>query len=165
MPYLTGGFGDISAASGCFLNMTMDTDQAVLWRAVLEAIAYDYIGVTDVYRAAGVDLNRIVVTEGGSRSDLWNQIKADMLNCRVTTLKTAQGAVMTNAATAAYAIGDIPDLQEAFEANLIENKSFVPDLKRTAFYRKIYERKTKLVREEMRTAFAALEEMRHVKEE
>ena len=61
--------------------------------------------------------------------------------------------------------GDIPDLQEAFEANLIENKSFVPDLKRTAFYRKIYERKTKLVREEMRTAFAALEEMRHVKEE
>lgn len=165
LPYLTGGFGDISAASGCFLNMTMDTDQAVLWRAVLEAIAYDYIGVTDVYRAAGVDLNRIVVTEGGSRSDLWNQIKADMLNCRVTTLKTAQGAVMTNAATAAYAIGDIPDLQEAFEANLIENKSFVPDLKRTAFYRKIYERKTKWVREEMRTSFAALEEMRHVKEE
>ena len=47
----------------------------------------------------------------------------------------------------------------------IENKSFVPDLKRTAFYRKIYERKTKLVREEMRTAFAALEEMRQVKEE
>ena len=71
---------------------------------------------------------------------------------------------MTNAATAAYAIGDIPDLQAAFEANLTENKSFVPDPKRTAFYRKIYERKTKLVREEMRSAFAALEEIRQMEE-
>ncbi len=77
-------------------------------------------------------------------------------------MKNAQGAVMTNAATAAYAIGDIPDLQAAFETNLKEDKSFVPDPKRAAYYRKIYERKTKLVREEMRAAFVALEEIRQV---
>lgn len=164
LPYLTGGFGEISAASGCFLNMTMDTDQAVLWRAVLEAIAYDYIGVTDIYRAAGVDLNHIIVTEGGSRSDLWNQIKADMLNCRVTTLKTAKGAVMTNAATAAYAVGDISDLRAAFEANLTEKQSFIPNPKYTTFYRKIYERKTKLVRKDLQAAFVALEQIQNLDE-
>ena len=80
LPYLTGGYGDFANASGAFLNMTMDTNQEVLWRAVLEAIGYDYISVTDVYRAGGVSLDKITVTEGGSRSDLWNQIKADMLN-------------------------------------------------------------------------------------
>ena len=46
--------------------------------------------------------------------------------------------------------------------NLKEDKSFVPDPKRAAYYRKIYERKTKLVREEMRAAFVALEEIRQV---
>ena len=85
----------------------MDTNQEVLWRAVLEAIGYDYISVTDVYRAGGVSLDKITVTEGGSRSDLWNQIKADMLNSTVTTLKKAGGAVMTNVVVAAYAVGDI----------------------------------------------------------
>lgn len=50
LPYLTGGMGEIANACGCFLNMTLDTDQAVLWRAVLEAIGYDYMEITDIYR-------------------------------------------------------------------------------------------------------------------
>lgn len=84
--------------------------------AVLEAIGYDYISVTDVYRAGGVSLDKITVTEGGSRSDLWNQIKADMLNSTVTTLKKAGGAVMTNVVVAAYAVGDIDNLKDSFNS-------------------------------------------------
>lgn len=53
LPYLTGGINDIPDAVGCFLNMTMDTDQATLWHAVLEAIGYDYMEITDLYRSAG----------------------------------------------------------------------------------------------------------------
>ena len=49
LPYLTGGINDIPDAVGCFLNMTMDTDQATLWHAVLEAIGYDYMEITDLY--------------------------------------------------------------------------------------------------------------------
>ena len=55
LPYLTGGINDIPDAVGCFLNMTMDTDQATLWHAVLEAIGYDYMEITDLYRSAGID--------------------------------------------------------------------------------------------------------------
>ena len=56
--------------------MTRDDDRFVQWRAVLEAIGYDYMEITDTSRAAGVPLTRITVTEGGSRDSLWNQIKA-----------------------------------------------------------------------------------------
>src|SRR3712207_9169702 len=38
LPYLTGGNTDCVDACGCFLNMTMDSDQATLWKSVLEAI-------------------------------------------------------------------------------------------------------------------------------
>ena len=113
LPYLTGGYGDFSNAMGAFLNVTMDTDQYVMWRAVLEAIGYDYIGVTDVYRGAGVNLDTITVTEGGSRSDLWNQIKADMLNSKVKTLKKAGGAVMTSAPMRAHSATWFADRIEA----------------------------------------------------
>ncbi|KIR01989.1 Xylulose kinase [Lachnospiraceae bacterium TWA4] len=122
IPYLTGGFNELKDASGAFLNLTMDTEQGVLWRAVLEAIGYDYMGITDICKKAGMDLEQITITEGGSRSEVWNQIKADMENRKMVTLQTAQGAVMTNAATAAFAVGDINDLQKAFEDSLVVKK-------------------------------------------
>ncbi len=51
--------------------MTMDTDQGVQWRAVLEAIGYDYMSVTDIYKKAGVPLEFMTITEGGSNSEVW----------------------------------------------------------------------------------------------
>ncbi|MDO4556382.1 MAG: FGGY-family carbohydrate kinase [Lachnospiraceae bacterium] len=163
LPYLTGGYGDISNASGCFLNMTMDTDQKVLWRAVLEAIGYDYIGVTDIYRKAGVNLDRITITEGGSRSDLWNQIKADMLNSDVVTLKNAGGAVMTNVVVAAFAMGDVENLQDSFNSWLETKKVYHPNPKNTSYYRKIYDMRNELVRKQMKTSFDLLKQIRDEK--
>ena len=163
LPYLTGGYGDFANASGAFLNMTMDTNQEVLWRAVLEAIGYDYISVTDVYRAGGVSLDKITVTEGGSRSDLWNQIKADMLNSTVTTLKKAGGAVMTNVVVAAYAVGDIDNLKDSFNSWLEVKKVYTPDPENTKYYRSIYNMQNKLVREDMKPTFDMLERIREYK--
>ena len=159
LPYLTGGIGELSEATGGFLNMTMDTDQAVLWRSVLEAIGYDYIGVTDLYRKAGLSLERITVTEGGSRSALWNQIKADMMGSSVITLKTAEGAVMTNAAAAAYAVGDVTDLKQVFERNLDIRREFAPRAEKTEFYRKMYQMRKSLMSDHMKQVFSALHKM------
>lgn len=159
LPYLTGGVGELSEATGGFLNMTMDTDQAVLWRAVLEAIGYDYIGVTDIYRKAGLSLDRITVTEGGSRSALWNQIKADMMDSRVVTLKTAEGAVMTDAAAAAYAVGDVEDLKEVFRKNLDIRRGFSPRREKTEFYRNMYELRKSLMTDHMKQVFSVLHKM------
>jgi len=163
LPYLTGGFGDISNACACFLNLSMDSDQGVLWRAVLEAIGYDYIGVTDIYKKAGVALDVITVTEGGSHSAVWNQIKADMIDSTVVTLKTAQGAVMTDAATAAYAVGDIDDLKAVFEKNLVIKDVFKPQRRNTEYYRKVYELKSTLVDEDMKKAFEKINAMVKIK--
>lgn len=156
LPYLTGGFGENTQASACFLNMSMDTDQGVLWRAVLEAIGYDYMGVTDIYKKAGANLDVITVTEGGSKSRIWNQMKADMMDCQVVTLKTAEGAVLTDAATAAYAVGDIKDLKAVFEKNLEIKEVYKPDPENTSYYRKVYQLQKELVRKDMRAAFESL---------
>ncbi len=160
LPYLTGGNNDIPDACGCFMNITMDTDQKVLWRSVLEAIGYDYIGVTDIYRKAGVDLNQITITEGGSRSSLWNQIKSDMLNTNVKTLKNAGGAVMTNILTAAYAVGDITDLKEKLSSLLETKNTYTPHKKNTEYYRKIYTLRKKMIHQDMNEVFKTLKDIR-----
>ncbi len=165
LPYLSGGFKEAANASGCFLNMTLDTDQAVLWRAVLEAIGYDYMEMGDSYRASGVDFKKITITEGGSRSDLWNQIKADMLDAEVVTLKKAGGAVMTNVITAAYAVGDIDNLEDFWDKWLEVKKIYKPNPENTKLYRSIYEKQKKLVREDMKPAFDALKVIRGITNE
>lgn len=162
LPYLTGGVGEFSKASAGFLNMTMDTDQAVMWRAVLEAICYDYKGVTDIFRKAGVDLDVITVTEGGSRSALWNQMKADMLHANIRTLKTAEGAVLTNAATAAYAVGDIDDLKAVFEKNLVVKDNYTPDAESESYYEKVYEYQKKITRKDMQEVYSCLHKISEI---
>lgn len=162
LPYLTGGFGDTSDASACFLNMSMDTDQAVQWRAVLEAIGYDYMSVTDIYKKAGVPLEFMTITEGGSRSELWNQVKADMLGCETATLENAQGAVLTDAAVAAYAVGDLKNLTNVFENTRKIKKIYKPDPKRTDYYRNVYEKQRKLIKDDMKTVFHTLHQIEKI---
>ena len=160
LPYLTGGTRDTKDAIGCFLNMTMDTDQAVLWRAVLEAICYDYMEITDLYRSAGIDLSRISITEGGSRDSLWNQMKADMLDSTTVTFETAAGAVMTNCLFGAYAVGNVKEIEETIDRHLRIKKVYEPAKERTDFYRSQYELKNRLVKADLARAFETLKEIR-----
>lgn len=162
LPYLTGGSGEEKEASGCFLNMTMDDDQFVMWRAVLEAIGYDYMGLAESYRAAGVDLNRITVTEGGSRNELWNQIKSHMLGADVVRFRNAGGAVLTNCIVAAHAVGDAPDIRQVLSDNIERDAEYAPDPALNARYRTLYDMRQKLVREDMKAAFSRLVAMRSV---
>lgn len=145
LPYLTGGYGDESDASGSFLNMTLDTDRATMWRSVLEAIGYDYIGVTDEYRAAGVDLGRITIAEGGSADDVWNQIKSDMIGSEAVVMQTRGGAVLTDCAMAAYAAGDCTDLVGNLSDAALVDRSFSPDPSRNRLYRNLYERRREVM--------------------
>ena len=163
LPYLTGGFGDIKTASGCFLNMTLDDDRFVQWRAVLEAIGYDYMEITDTYRAAGVDLSRITVTEGGSRDSLWNQIKADMLNAHVVRFRTAGGAVVTNCVFAAKAAGHLDDVTGALTKTFVKDAQYQPNEENSKLYRELFNLKTKLVHADMKAAFDTLQAMRPAK--
>lgn len=162
LPYLTGGYGDMNDASGAFLNMTLDTDRSVLWRSVLEAIGYDYMTVTDTYREAGVDLSKIVITEGGSTDDIWNQIKSDMIGSDAVVMKTRGGAVMTDCVTAAYAVGDVSDILDAMGSVTEVDRSFTPNRANTHVYRESYKARS-VVMDGMKGVFPVLKGMNSIR--
>lgn len=91
----------------------------------------------------------MTITEGGSNSEVWNQIKADMLGCKSATLENAQGAVLTDAVIAAYAVGDLEDPSQVFEKTRKIKKIYEPDPIRTKYYRSIYEQQRKLIKDDM----------------
>lgn len=159
LPYLTGGTNDIQNATGCFLNMTLDTEQAAMWHAVLEAIGYDYMEITDLYRSAGVDLSRITATEGGSRSDIWNQIKSDMPGSEVVVPENAGGAIVTDCTVGAYAAGDLSDIKAAVTRNFAVRKTYHTNEENQKFYRERYALQKKLVKQDMSSAFNTLKQL------
>ena len=130
LPYLTGGPKGMENVHGCFLNMGMNTNQFTLWRSVLEAIAGEYSEIAERCRKAGTPVDRVIITEGGSKDPLWNQIKADMIQAETMTLKTG-GALATNAVTGAYAVGDIPDIAGKVHEGLTETVKYSPGEKLT----------------------------------
>ncbi|MDO5718444.1 MAG: FGGY family carbohydrate kinase [Tissierellia bacterium] len=162
-PYLQGGQGFVSNASGCFLNMTSNTELGEMWRSILESIGYEYMTLVKKIREAGVEVKEAVITEGGSRSDVWNQIKADMLDIDVRTMKKKEGATMSNAVLAAYAIGDIEDMKAKLDEILVPDKEFKPVPEHTEFYGITYDYYMNILKEHMSLAFKSCYDLRNVK--
>ena len=102
---------------------------------------------------------RIIGQGGGSRSRLWNQIKADMLNIPYCTLQNTEQAVLGNAILAAYGVGDIKDIEETVGEWVRIKETFHPDPRRNRFYERMYEYRERILNGPMREMYGMLAEL------
>jgi xylulokinase len=97
---------------GSWVGLDWSHGQADLYRAVLEGVALEY----GIYREVllglypELDLVEIRVTGGGEVSELWNGIKASVLQMPVRKIEGAGGAAMGSAMLAGFGVGLFPDL-------------------------------------------------------
>ncbi len=153
IPYLTGGTGELANSSAGFVNMTSNSDQAEMWRSILESIAYEYRSLTDSLSECGISIDNVVITEGGSKSPLWNQIKADVLEVPTYTLQKSEGALLASAVMAAYAIGDVADFKGAIARYVERKDEFAPNSTACTRYRTVFGVQQQLVKETMKPSF------------
>jgi sugar (pentulose or hexulose) kinase len=76
--------------------------------------------------AGAKPVRRIVATGGGSRSELWLQIKADLIGAEIITPAQPERACLGAAAIAATACGLYATLEEALGAMVKPDRSFRP---------------------------------------
>ncbi|MDH4160971.1 MAG: FGGY-family carbohydrate kinase, partial [Actinomycetota bacterium] len=82
-----------------FLNVSLDTDQADLVRAVLEGVAYNLrwlLEAADSFAKRRLDPLRVL--GGGAQSDLWCQIHADVTGRRVERIASPAHAQLRGVA-------------------------------------------------------------------
>jgi xylulokinase len=116
LPYLTGERTPHPdpLARGAFVGLTVRHGRAHLTRAVLEGVAFGLRDSLDLMRSAGIDgFTEARATGGGSRSRLWRQILADVLDVPVATTSSAEGAAEGAALLAAVGVGWFGSVQEA----------------------------------------------------
>ncbi len=116
------------------INAT-DAEHGIAVRNLLEKISYTHR--TLVEKVAGVGkVRKIVATGGGARSPLWLQIKADILGVPMVTPACQERACLGAAAFAAVAAGRHATIPAALQAMVHPDRTFEPDEKRVALYRK-----------------------------
>ncbi|NIN69764.1 MAG: xylulose kinase [Anaerolineae bacterium] len=98
---------------GLWLGFTWSHRKEHLYRSLLESVAYEYAYYLDIEKSLLPDLEfkEARVIGGGSRSDLWNQIKADVLGIPYVQLNREEYAVLGSAIIAGYAVGVFDELK------------------------------------------------------
>lgn len=159
-PYLQGAGPDMPGACGAFMGMFGATDRAAMWRSILEAIAFEYAQMIKIYRECGMPLAEIIGTEGGSKSPLWTQIKADILGGAYNIPTRSEGGLMADVAVAAYAVGDIENIKETMQRWITFRGRFAPDPHNSEKYRAVFAERQRLLEGPMKEVFEGLKRLR-----
>ena len=85
-------------------------------------------------------LRQLPIIGGGSRSRVWIQIFADILNTEILQMEGNVGAGCGAAMLAAYACGEIEDPREIVSRTVTVRERFTPDPESAALYQEGYRR-------------------------
>ncbi len=114
-------------ARGAFLGLSLGHGRGDIARAIMEGVAFEVGACLRGLQGLGHGVEDLRVLGGGARSDLWCQIKADVLGVRLARLRHTEAASVGAAILAGAAIGLLEEPEAtAEEWNPVE-VAFTPD--------------------------------------
>lgn len=131
-PYMDNG------SKAAILGLTLEHTDADLYKALMKGVTYEIMLNIDHLKSAGIELEKLYATGGGASSDVWLQIKADILNRPISALDAGEVGACGTCMMAGVAIGLYKDLYEAKKCFVKHKNTFMPDNKNAAKYKKLY---------------------------
>ena len=122
-------------ARGLLLGLSLGHGRGDIARALMEGTGYEVATCLDGLRDIGIRPEELVVIGGGARSDLWAQIKADILGCPVYRPRYTEAASLGAAILAGAAVGLIADPEATAREWNPPVETFTPNFESTALYR------------------------------
>jgi len=121
-------------ARGLFLGLSLGHTRADIARAIMEGVGYETAACLEGLRSLGLTPSEMIAMGGGARSDLWLQIKADILGVPILRPRYTEAASLGAALLAARSVDLIDDLDaSARQWNPIQ-QTVVPDPEAVKFY-------------------------------
>jgi len=140
-------------ARGAWFGLRGAHGTGALVRSVLEGVAFELRACLDVLAGMDVRVEGILAVGGGARSDLWNQIFADVTGREVRVPRQTDAPSLGAMLLAAKAVGDAPDVEAAARAANPVARVFTPDPAAARTYRTLYTRYNELY-DSLRPVFA-----------
>jgi xylulokinase len=148
LPYMMGERSPLwhTNARGVFFGLSLATPRAALVRSIMEGAAFALRHNMEVALKAGAEVREVRSVGGCSRSDLWNQIKADVLERPLLLPRTSVGSPFGAAVVAGMGVGIFPDVRKSLLEMVQLDRRFEPNpanhgryMRGYQVYRDIYE--------------------------
>lgn len=138
MPHFAGAATPYmdSSSKAAMIGLTFEHRKEDIYKALMEGTAYEIMLNLKVLKNYGISPKMLIATGGGANSDVWLQIKADVLNTPVTAL---DGNEIGGAGTA-YLAGKAVGVYEYGTRLLKQRKAFYPNAEKHEFYKKQFKK-------------------------
>jgi len=141
LPHLTttGPPRFLEKTTGMISGLTIDTTRGDICKAVLEGIAF-YLKENLDQLPPEMGINEFRAAGGGSKSDIWVQLTADILEKPCFRTKEAEAGALGAAILAAVGLGVFKDIPQAVESMVVTGRGFYPESARSELYKPNYEK-------------------------
>lgn len=127
-------------SKAAFVGVTLETTKYDLYKALMEGTSYEMLLNFDTMKAQTGEIKEIRATGGGATSNVWLQIKADILGSEIVALDCKEVGAAGTAALTGIAIGCLSDLEDAANKMAPVRKVFSPDMQKTKAYAELYKK-------------------------
>ncbi|HUV93304.1 MAG TPA: FGGY family carbohydrate kinase [Anaerolineae bacterium] len=131
-------------ASGAILGLDTGTTRGEIVKAFLEGVTYHCAEGQMLFEEAGIRIQVYRAMGGGSRSNSWLQLGADILGVPVERTQVVDPATLGAAMLAGVGCGVYAGFEEAVEAAVHVERAFLPDPQRQAAFQVKMERYAEL---------------------
>jgi xylulokinase len=140
-PYFEGAQTPINDpfAKGIMMGFTLGTKKEDIIMGILEGITFELKLNIDTLEKNGIKIDSLNASGGGSRSDFWLQLKADITGKPIRSLKVNEAGCLAASIIAGYGIGRYNSISEAAERIVKIKKEYYPDRKNSGYYRQRFE--------------------------
>jgi len=128
-----------SQARGSLLGMTFAHTKEDVIRAVMEGVTLEIRDVMQRWTQKGYAVDTLRIAGGATRSELWNQIQADVYGKPVETLACDEATCLAAAMFGGVAVGEFKTIDEAVGEMVKVDKLIEPNEKNHAIYEELYD--------------------------
>lgn len=142
LPHFAGAatpYMDIGS-KGVIAGLTSGSTVSDIYRACMEGVVYEMVLNMESLRDSGIHFKMLYATGGGARSEIWMQMKADMLNVPITALKTVDAGTVGSAMLTGIAVGCFEDLEDAAKHMVEKRQVYYPRPEMHEKYQEVYKK-------------------------
>jgi xylulokinase len=125
-------------ARAVITGFTFAHDRACLVRAFMEGITLDVKDMINSMAKCGVPIDTVRILGGPTKSELWNQIQADVYGRPVSTLKVTDAAPLGAAICGGVGVGLFKDIPDGVGRMVRTDKTYEPISANVAIYEEAY---------------------------
>ena len=143
IPHFAGQISpNIPSMNGSWIGLKWSHTKEHLYKSMLESIAFECLFGLKAFQQMFPKANfeSVRITGGGTKSKIWNQIKADVLGLPVRTLVDQESGLRGMGQITAFGVGVIDDLRKVSKETVHEKLCFYPDQQNYQAYKDLFDR-------------------------